>query len=141
VQTNFPFFYLWGEKTLSNLDERNKGKRVRLVFTSDPYTQLKPGDLGTYQDCLIQPDGRHQHSIQWDSGSTLMLIEGVDKFEFVKRCRFCGNMQAYGTEGSMRCIKNIVKPNDEYAEQCQFFFFTEGSPGVSAGAIIVRTCS
>lgn len=50
-----------------------------------------------------------------------MLIEDVDKFEFVKRCRFCSNMQAYGTEGSMRCIKGIAKPNDDYAEQCLFY--------------------
>jgi hypothetical protein len=61
-------------------DEGNKGKRVKLTYTNDPYTQLKSGDMGTYQGCL---DGR-QHCIKWDSGSSLMLIEGTDSFEFIE---------------------------------------------------------
>ena len=30
------------------LDENDKGRRVELVSTDDPYTKLKPGDKGTY---------------------------------------------------------------------------------------------
>jgi len=65
------------------IDKTHRGKRVQLVYTNDRYTKLKPRDRGTYQQTLLQPDGRHQHSIQWDDGSNLMLIEGVDLFTFV----------------------------------------------------------
>jgi len=69
----------------TKLDETNKGRRVELVFTDDKYTRLKTGDKGTYQMCLVQPNGRNQHFIDWDRGSNLMLIEGVDRFKFIER--------------------------------------------------------
>ncbi len=31
------------------IDETDRGKRVELIFTDDPYTDLKPGAQGTYQ--------------------------------------------------------------------------------------------
>ena len=71
---------------MSRKDETNKGRRVRLIYTNDPYTRLKPGATGTYQHVMYQSDGRHQHSIQWDDGSTLMMIEGIDVFEFDESC-------------------------------------------------------
>jgi len=70
---------------LVNFDTTNKGKRVELVYTNDPYTSLKPGVKGTYEGCLKQPDGRHQHCIRWDDGSLLMMIEGVDRFNFIAK--------------------------------------------------------
>jgi hypothetical protein len=65
------------------IDRANEGRRVELIQTNDQYTKLRPGDRGTYEMCLKQPDGQHQHCIKWDSGSTLILLEGVDSFKFV----------------------------------------------------------
>lgn len=61
------------------MDYTNKGKRVKLVFTSDKLTKLVPGDKGVYFgfDSV-------NHCIQWDNGSTLSLIPGEDSFEFIK---------------------------------------------------------
>jgi hypothetical protein len=64
------------------LNETNKGKKVELIYTSDPYTKLKPGDKGTYQYSYKNLD-RIQHSIQWDNGSSLSLISGEDQFKFI----------------------------------------------------------
>ena len=70
------------------LDETNKGKRVKLIHTNDQYTNLKPGDLGTYEYSIINKFDRAtlfiQHSIEWDNGSRLMLIGGEDSFSFVE---------------------------------------------------------
>jgi len=67
---------------INQIDKRNEGRKVELVHTSDPYTRLRKGDKGTYEFCLRQPDGRDQHCTKWDSGSNLMLIQGVDSFKF-----------------------------------------------------------
>jgi len=64
------------------LDKTNEGRRVELIHTNDPYTSLRPGDKGTYEMAIVVPD-MTQHCIKWDSGSTLMLIEGIDKFKFI----------------------------------------------------------
>lgn len=58
-------------------DESKKGKRVRLVFTDDPDTNLKPGDEGTLQFT----DSRGTVHIKWDSGSNLGLLPGHDRWE------------------------------------------------------------
>lgn len=68
---------------MSNMKEEDKGRRVELISTDDPYTNLKSGDKGTYLFCLTQPDGIHQHVISWDNGSTLMLLQGIDSFKFI----------------------------------------------------------
>jgi hypothetical protein len=53
------------------------GQRIRLVHTSDPHTNLRPGDLGTVH--------RHHQGIgtvdvEWDSGSRLsMLLDDGDR--------------------------------------------------------------
>jgi len=65
------------------LDETDKGRRVELIHTVDGYTKLKPGDKGTYQFKL-----KDQHVIKWDEGSSLILLEGVDKFKFIP-CELC----------------------------------------------------
>jgi hypothetical protein len=75
------------------IDETNKGRRVELIHTDDPYTKLKPGAQGTYQFLQQQqtiPVSIPQHSIKWDSGSTLMLLEGSDRFKFLDPCPNCG---------------------------------------------------
>jgi hypothetical protein len=45
------------------------GKRIRLQYTNDPYTNLKPGDEGVVS--FIDDFGTI--SVNWDSGSTLGL--------------------------------------------------------------------
>ena len=53
-----------------------KGDRVRLVRTSDPYTELVTGDVGTVD--LIDAFGTVH--IKWDSGSHLGLVPGEDSW-------------------------------------------------------------
>ena len=69
--------------TIINLE--NEGRRVELVYTVDSYTNLREGDKGTYQ-CLLEQSYplEHQHLIKWDSGSRLILLEGLDKFKFIE---------------------------------------------------------
>ncbi len=70
---------------MTKINTTNAGKRVELVYTEDPYTQLKPGDKGTYQAVLIQNHPfENQHLIKWNNGSRLILLEGVDKFKFIE---------------------------------------------------------
>ncbi|MBQ1123772.1 DUF4314 domain-containing protein [Streptomyces sp. B15] len=47
------------------------GDRIELVHTTDPYTHLEPGDLGTVRryDPLLD----HLY-VDWDSGSHLTLL-------------------------------------------------------------------
>lgn len=56
-----------------------KGKRIELIYTSDPYTKLKPGDRGTVD---FVDDMGTIHVI-WDNGSTLGLVPGEDQYQFV----------------------------------------------------------
>lgn len=55
-----------------------KTTRVTLIHTSDPHTKLKSGDKGTLRSSRIDPFGDRVVSVNWDSGSTLSLIEGED---------------------------------------------------------------
>lgn len=56
------------------------GKRVRLDHTSDPYTNLRAGDLGTVQ----RIDDMGTVHVKWDSGSSLGLIsESGDRWTVV----------------------------------------------------------
>jgi hypothetical protein len=77
----------WKRRTMpTKIDETNKGKRVKLIYTDDLFTSMKSGAMGTYEFCLINwGEGfvMRQHSIKWDCGSNLMLLDD-DKFEFVE---------------------------------------------------------
>jgi hypothetical protein len=55
------------------------GKRVRLVFTEDPYTRLKTGDTGTVS--FIDDTGTV--FVNWDNGSSLGLIPREDNWEYL----------------------------------------------------------
>lgn len=57
------------------------GKRIRLIYTDDRYTELKPYDEGTIE--LIQriEGSEDQVWVQWDSGSSLMMLVGKDRYE------------------------------------------------------------
>lgn len=55
--------------------------RIRLVYTSDPHTDLRPGDEGLV---IHEPDPRSQYDtywVKWDNGSTLGMVPGEDRFE------------------------------------------------------------
>lgn len=74
----------------SELSEQDKaliGKRVKLIYTDNPYTHLKRGDMGTITYISYLPDsmgGEQQLSIKWDTGSTLALITGRDQYEVIE---------------------------------------------------------
>lgn len=60
------------------------GKRIRLLYTSDPYTKLKAGDEGMVVDVStvnLPPRPFTQVWVKWDSGSNLALVFGEDRFE------------------------------------------------------------
>ena len=52
-----------------------RGDRVALVHTSDPYTNLQPGDTGIVR--LVDDFGTIH--IDWDNGSSLGMIPGEDQ--------------------------------------------------------------
>ena len=67
-----------------SLDKTLEGRRVRLVYTNDQYTLLKPGALGTvkyetYDDLWLE----EKLAVEWDNGSSLRLIAGDDHWEIL----------------------------------------------------------
>jgi hypothetical protein len=54
--------------------------RITLIRTNDPHTHLKSGDQGTLRRSRIDPFGDRVISVDWDSGSSLSLIEGEDSW-------------------------------------------------------------
>jgi len=56
--------------------EQKKEVRVELLATSDPYTELRAGSLGTKVMEYIDPWGYRTIVVKWDNGSNLSLIEG-----------------------------------------------------------------
>ena len=56
-----------------------KGARVELVSMSDPYTKLNPGDLGKVD--FVDDTGTI--FINWDSGSHLGAVFGVDEIKLL----------------------------------------------------------
>jgi hypothetical protein len=61
------------------------GKRIELISTNDPYTDLKPGDRGTVVDVSELP---YEHMpfricVHWDSGSRLTILEGREDYRTV----------------------------------------------------------
>ncbi|RUS44557.1 DUF4314 domain-containing protein [Cohnella sp. AR92] len=59
-----------------------KGTRVELVSMSDPYTTLKAGDQGTVNFV----DDAGTIFVNWDSGSTLGVVYGVDVIKHLRSC-------------------------------------------------------
>jgi len=57
-----------------------KGTRIELIRMEDPWSSLKPGDMGT----VTMVDDAGQIHMKWDSGSSLALIPGEDQFKVVK---------------------------------------------------------
>ncbi len=64
-----------------SLDRTREGRRIKLIYSDDPYTKLKKGDLGTIKwERLDDLWGDDSVSVNWDSGSTLSLINGRDRY-------------------------------------------------------------
>lgn len=55
------------------------GKRVRLLSTSDPYTDLKPGDEGV----VVLIDDMGTVFVDWDNGSKLGMVPNVDRYQIL----------------------------------------------------------
>ena len=55
------------------------GTRVELVSTTDPYTNLKPGDRGI----VTMVDAIGTVFVDWDNGSTLGVAYGADEIRVV----------------------------------------------------------
>lgn len=55
----------------------SRGQRVRLIYCSDPYTRLQPGEEGT----VTRVDEVGTLHVRWDSGSALGLIPGEDSWD------------------------------------------------------------
>lgn len=66
---------------LTSVVKRNwpKGTRVELIFHSDLYSGLKPGDQGT----VSMVDSLGTVHVNWDNGSTLGLVLGEDHWRMV----------------------------------------------------------
>jgi hypothetical protein len=56
-----------------------EGTRVELVEMNDPYRKMPPGLKGTVQ--MVDDAGGIQ--INWDNGSTLAAIYGIDKVKVI----------------------------------------------------------
>jgi len=54
-----------------------RGSRVELVNMDDPYTKLRPGDQGTVN--FVDDTGTV--FVNWDNGSTLGVVYGVDSIK------------------------------------------------------------
>jgi hypothetical protein len=64
-----------------SLSRELEGRRIELISTTDFYTKLEKGDLGTIKwERLDDLWGDDVVSVKWDSGSTLSLIRGRDAF-------------------------------------------------------------
>jgi hypothetical protein len=57
------------------------GARVRLLRTSDPYTELRPGAEGK----VVFVDDTGTVHVSWDDGSQLGLVPGEDAWEVISR--------------------------------------------------------
>ena len=62
------------------MKDQLKGKRIELISTTDPYTELKPGDRGTVNFV----DDLGTIHIIWDNGSQLGLVPGEDQYKIVE---------------------------------------------------------
>jgi hypothetical protein len=59
------------------MDSSLQGKRIKLIYTDDPYTSLKPDAMGT----IFGVDDAGQIMIKWDNGSTLSMIPRIDRYQ------------------------------------------------------------
>ncbi len=68
-----------GLRKETTLKRYTEPRRVRLISTTDPHTDLKSGDLGW----AVGEDSTGTVMVDWDCGSGLGLIPAVDRWAFV----------------------------------------------------------
>lgn len=68
-----------------------KGKRIKLISMFDPYTKLKSGDVGTIKG----KDDMGHILVDWDNGSNLNLIDGVDEYEILESLKYIKLFDSY----------------------------------------------
>ncbi|BBO73082.1 hypothetical protein DSCW_04990 [Desulfosarcina widdelii] len=61
------------------MKDKMKSQRIELISTSDPYTNLRPGDQGSV-DFVDDMGTIH---VDWDNGSTFGLVPGEDQYRFI----------------------------------------------------------
>jgi hypothetical protein len=66
----------------NDFDYSLTGKRIKLIWTSDKYTRLTNGDMGTIQYSFDNA-GKRCIAISWDCGSNLMLLADIDEYEIL----------------------------------------------------------
>lgn len=55
------------------------GSKIQLISTDDPYTKLKPGDIGI----ITHIDDNGTVFADWENGSALGLIPNIDNFKIL----------------------------------------------------------
>lgn len=55
------------------------GRKVKMVYTSDAYTDVVPGDVGV----VSHVDDAGTVFVNWENGSGLGLIPGIDSFDVI----------------------------------------------------------
>lgn len=70
---------LKSERSSETAEELVAGRRVRLVSCEDPYTDLEAGAEGT----ILFVDAVGTVHVDWDNGSALGLVEGVDQWQLI----------------------------------------------------------
>jgi hypothetical protein len=61
---------------------------VELVSVDDAYTNLKPGDQGT----VTKRDENGTIHVNWDDGSQLALLDGIDEWRIITDERNLGGV-------------------------------------------------
>lgn len=69
------------EETLKDLRRKYpKGSKVRLTQMDDPYTTIPKGTIGT----VSKVDDAGTIHVNWETGSSLGVVYGVDKCELIE---------------------------------------------------------
>lgn len=73
-----------------------KGRIIRLISTSDPYTKLQPGSMGVVTDVSKDITGLDKVHVKWENGSSLSLLQGEDSYHiFTEREQFLHMLTQY----------------------------------------------
>ena len=67
------------QRQREELQETYEGKRIKLLDMPHDHAPVPPGTEGT----CTGVDGIGNLLMQWDNGSTLSLIYGIDKFQVI----------------------------------------------------------
>jgi len=94
------------------------GCRVELLSMDDPHTKLKPGDQGTVE--FIDDTGTV--FVNWDCGSSLGIVYGVDKIKRVQD-KGTNDLEATGMSKEDNLADKLKKSiTDNIDRFCKFLF-------------------